>query len=53
MNEDLKLILAEDEAPERLDPLETIIAPIGRSRKLIACMAIGAAITFSIREEFA
>lgn len=40
MNEDLKLLLVEDDAPKAIDPLETIVSPITRSYRLI--LAIGA-----------
>ena len=35
MNEDLKLLLADEEAPKSVDPIETIISPISRSRRLV------------------
>lgn len=45
MNEDLQLLLAEEEAPKAIDPLETIVSPITRSYGLIlATGVIGAVI---------
>ncbi len=40
MNEDLKLVLADEERPQRIDPLDTIVAPLMRSRILIGACAL-------------
>ncbi len=43
MNEDLKLLLADEDAPKSIDPLESIVAPLARSRRLIVLAGIAGA----------
>lgn len=40
MNEDLRLVLSDEEAPKPIDPIESLVAPLGRQRKLIAVTAL-------------
>ena len=44
MNEDLKLLLSEEDAPRTIDPLETIVSPLARSYRLILAIGVAGAV---------